>query len=208
MADPLTIIRKSAIALQWRAGIIALLIAVGIGHAATTVQQRSRTLAVVAASELTYGDIINAGDVRHTRVFLPQPGNELLINDPAAVIGKRVIGHIGAGEPITSTRVQQRSSISNRTAMALPISDADAALVVIGDRVDVYARSTSLDSDTAILVASDVEVIRVTVARRGFADTPATIVVLVDAPSAASLAAAKGSNGISIAVHGVDRSHM
>ena len=92
--------------------------------------------------------------------------------------------------------------------MALPISDADAALVVIGDKVDVYARSTSLDSDTAVLVASDVEVIRVTGGQSGFADTPATIVVLVDAQSAASMAAATGSNGISIAVHGVDRSHL
>lgn len=208
MADPLNIIRKSAIALQWRTAVIGLLIAAGVVHAATTLQQKDRSLAVVATVELTHGEIITASDIRRARVFVPDPGNRLLVNEPSALIGKRVIGHIGAGELITSTRVQQRSARSNRTAMALSVSDADAALVVIGDWVDVYARRTSLDADTADLVASDVEVIKVTAGQSGLVDSAATVVVLVDVPSAASLAAATAGDRITIAVHGVDRSNL
>lgn len=208
MADPLSLIRTSAIALQWRAAIIGLLIAAAIAHTATTLHQKQQTLAVVAAIELTHGHIIKAGDIRRTRVFVPDPGNRLLVNDPATVIGKRVIGHIGAGELITSTRVQQRSARGDRTAMALSISDADAGLVVIGDRVDVYARRTSLDADTADLVASDVEVIKVTAGQNGLVDSAATVVVLADVPSAASIAAATAGDRITIAVHGVDRSNL
>ena len=208
MADALTIVRRSAIALQWRSAILVLLVSGLIVHAAATAQQRRGEVAIVAATELTHGSVIRGIDIRLARVALPGAGEHLLMDDPVAVVGKRVIGHIGRGEPITSTRVQARSAATHLTAMALVISEADAALVTIGDRVDVYVRRTSLDSQSASVVAREVEVINVTAGRGGFAESAASVVVLVDERAAAAVAAAKEGNRISIAVHGVDRSNL
>ena len=170
--------------------------------------QQNSTVAIVAATELTHGRVITIGDIRRERVRFPESARRLLVKDPAQVISKRVIGHIAEGEPITRTRVQTHSSPTHLTAMALPISAADAELVAIGDSVDVYARSASLGSESATLIARQVEVVKISVDRSRFAQSATTVVVLVNPATAVALAGAMNGDRLSIAVHGINHGNL
>lgn len=204
MVDSLALTRHSALLLRWRSLIIGCFAIAAATYLASTALSRRGTEVLVAALELTHGTVIAADDVTRARVVLPPAGADVLIADPTFVIGRRVIGHIAPGEPITTTRVQVHPTPTDMTAMAVPISDADAALVSIGDQIDIYARQSDMQGRSALRIATMVEVVKVTLDTSRFARANATATVLVDSTSAAAIAAASDQERLSIAVHGIN----
>jgi Flp pilus assembly protein CpaB len=152
---------------------------------------------VVAAADLPAGTVLAAGQL--TVAAFPGtavPGGTA--RDPAALAGRRLAGGVRAGEPVTDVRLVGPGLTAGLPAgtVAAPVRLADlavTALVRTGDRVDVLA--TAPEAERAEVVAADVPVLAAPAAAAtgpdGRTDDGAGLLVLaVDAPTAARLAAA------------------
>jgi Flp pilus assembly protein CpaB len=157
------------------------------------------TAVVVAARDLESGALIHRDDVR--LVSMPDD----VVPSAAAtavadVAGETVAAPMRAGEPLTDRRVVGASLVSGYPAgsVAAPIrvTDAEAAaLLTVGDRVDVY--SAPAVGDEARLVVADAPV--VAVPRNGPDPGGGALIVLaVDDGAAASLAGTASHGVLSI----------
>jgi Flp pilus assembly protein CpaB len=96
---------------------------------------------VVARRPMPAGHVLAARDlrvVRWPRTVRPSEAR----GDPSSLVGHRLAGPVGAGEPITATRLMgadlARGLGSGLVATPVPLADAHAAdLVRAGDRVDL-----------------------------------------------------------------------
>ena len=157
------------------------------------------TAVVVAARDLESGALIHRDDVR--LVSMPDD----VVPSAAAtavadVAGETVAAPMRAGEPLTDRRVVGASLVAGYPAgsVAAPIrvTDAEAAaLLTVGDRVDVYSAPAA--GDEARLVVPDAPV--VAVPRNGPDPGGGALIVLaVDDRAAASLAGTATQGVLSI----------
>lgn len=152
-------------ALSWHRRKLAVLAAVGavLTGIAAAAPAGPPTVAVVrATSQLNGGAAVAAGDVTVTR--LPEAAvPDGALDDPAAVIGKTLLGPVPEGSVLTALDVVSKSATRPGYVTApLRLADAEvAALVRAGDRVDVLAAAP--EGEAAALVARTVRVLTVPV---------------------------------------------
>jgi len=101
------------------------------------------------------GQLLGDGDVQTAR--LPAAAvPDSAVRTTVEVVGRTVAGPIGADEVITATRLVGRSLVAGlpdgRVAAPVRMADADAVrLLRVGDRIDVYAPTTSAAAAPAVL---------------------------------------------------------
>ena len=202
MAEPRLILRRWRRAvLRQRRLIVAMLLAASVLAFAEHVRPDPpvSTAVVVAAHDLETGTRIGPDDVQ--LVSMP----EAVVPYAAAtsvgdVTGGTVAGPMRAGEPLTDKRLVGASLIDGYPPgwVAAPVRVADAeaaALLVVGDQVDVYAAQPS--EEEARLLVSSAPVVAVPRTEHG--SSPGALVVLaVDDVAAAGLAAASDGAVVSV----------
>jgi Flp pilus assembly protein CpaB len=160
------------------------------------------TPVVVAAHPLISGTALGAADVRVAQfpTRLVPSGAE---SDVADVVGRRVAAPMRAGEVFTDQRVIGDSLVAGygRGAVLTSVQVDDAGMVAllrVGDRVDVYAADRG-GMQTARLVASGA---RVALVQRAadVTQAAATVVVAVDAVTAAEIAQAAAYTRLTISL--------
>ena len=161
---------------------------------------------VVAAGDLERGATLSPTDLEVRRVpeeYRP-PGS---VTTRSALVGRRLAGAIGAGEPVTASRIAPAGGLvasaapSSLRAVSVP-TDLPAAAIAPGDRVDVFATYGAGQPHTE-LVAGSSEVIRV-VAPDDLSGA-VTLFVLVDPETAERLAFARAFADLSVAIQGSAR---
>jgi Flp pilus assembly protein CpaB len=148
---------------------------------------------VVAAVDLPAGAALRSEDLVVARFpTAVAPGGTRA--DPGELAGRVLAGGVRSGEPLTDVRLvgPGLTALLDTGQVAAPVRLADlavAGMVRTGDRVDVLA--TPPDADLAEVVAAGALVLAATRAVPADADPAAGLLVLaVDAPTAARLAAA------------------
>lgn len=98
---------------------------------------------VVAARDLAAGDVLTSGDLRVVRVpSTIAPASALRTSD--GLLGRRLAGPVGAGEPVTTLRLAGRGLLwhappGSALAVVRVADPVQVDLLSPGDRVDVYA---------------------------------------------------------------------
>lgn len=101
------------------------------------------TVLLVSARTLPAGHLLTARDVRRVRwPAAARPAGARA--DPAGVVGRRLAGPMGAGEPVTGTRLVGRDLAAglsgDAVAAAVPLADPHATeLLRPGDRVELLS---------------------------------------------------------------------
>ncbi len=171
--------------------MVACVAAVITGISAARPPGPPSTPVVRATHELAAGSTISSGDVRVDT--LPRTAVPLSpVADPEQLIGKSVSSPVAAGQVLTELDVDSpRASASGMVIAPLRLTDAAvAALVRVGDRVDVIAASDS--AAKARVMASRVLVVGLPPATDGGAlaggdGSGALLLVEVDLPTATAL---------------------
>ncbi|SOC47236.1 Flp pilus assembly protein CpaB [Blastococcus aggregatus] len=155
---------------------------------------------VVAARALEAGRALAAGDLTVGR-YPAGTAPTGVVPDPDLLIGRVLAGAVRPGEPLTDARLvgPGLTALLPEGEVAAPVRLADlavAALVRTGDRVDVLA--TAPGAAEAELLAAGVRVL----AAGGSGDDPAAglLLVAVDTPTAARLAAAATGSTLTVSL--------
>ncbi len=155
---------------------------------------------VVAGRALDAGRALNADDLAlsHYPAGTAPTG---VVRDPDLLVGRVLAGAVRPGEPLTDARLigPGLTALLPHGQVAAPVRLADlavAALVRTGDRVDVLA--TVPGATQAELLAAGVRVL----AAGGSGDDPAAglLLVAVDTPTAARLAAAAAGSTLTVSL--------
>lgn len=149
------------------------------------------TPVVVAATDLLPGEPLSAADLR----LAPFPDDIApagTVADPATLVGRAPAGPVRTGEPVTDVRLVGAGLTARLPGgqVAAPVRLADlavTALVRAGDRVDVLA--TTPDAPAAEVVAASALVLATPAAEPGSTGTGGLLLLAVDPPTAARLAA-------------------
>ena len=182
------------------AGLAAAAVAAGLSAVAPAAEPGVTVL--TAARDLAPGAPLDGDDL--IAAVLPRavvPTGVLL--EPAAAVGRLLAGPVRQGEALTDARLLGAGLLPPGTddQVAVPVRVAEpatAALVRAGDRVDVLSASPE-GGVAAGLVATALQVLAVP----GLQDAPgegALLVLAVDRPTAARLAAAAVTGRLSVAV--------
>ena len=142
----------------------------------------------VAARDIPSGARLRPGDLREVRwpATAPLPGR---IDATGDAVGRRALGPIAAGEPLSHSRiVADRALPPGTRAVAVPVADpATVALARPGDRIEVYAPATDRP------VASGLRVLTAAAEDTGpGAAGPSGVIVVAPASVAGRLAQAIG----------------
>jgi pilus assembly protein CpaB len=154
---------------------------------------------VVAAHDISAGVVLSAADVRMV-AMPPSVVPKAASSSTAAVLGRVVAGPVRAGEAFTDRRVLGRSLLAGypRGLVAAPVRLRDAAVVgllVVGDRIDVYAARR--DTTVADRIVAGVRI--VALPRPPADNQEGALVVLAVTPSeAAALAQASATAPLSL----------
>jgi Flp pilus assembly protein CpaB len=207
MPDPRPILRRFRRGLlRHRRPLLAFLVAASVVAFAEKVSPSPppATAVVVAARDLSAGDLIGTGDVEVVQIpdDLVPGGTTERTED---VVGETLAGPMRAGEAVTDRRVVAASLVGGYPAgtVAAPIRVADgdvARLLEVGDRVDVYATDRARDR-VARLVVAGADVVALPTA----SDSPSTgalVVLAVNQPEAAALAGWADGTSVSIVLRG------
>jgi len=147
---------------------------------------------LVSAQTLPAGHVLTGRDVRRVRwpATARPPGARA---DPAGVVGRRLAGPIGAGEPITGTRLVGRDLAAGLSgdlvAAAVPLADPHAIeLLRPGDRIELLSTLRTDDlgapaSGSVDALARDARVLAVLTVVPG-GDAGAELVLAVSRPVA------------------------
>lgn len=160
---------------------------------------------LVAAHDLAPGATLSGSDLT-TSPFRPDSVPEGVVGLRAAV-GRRVVGPVRAGEPLTDVRLLDDALLARypgTSAVPVRLGDADAAaLLRVGDRVTLLAADPQA-SGPAVPVAEDAPVLALPRARREYAGmTGGALVVLALDPATAQVVAGAASRSfLSAAVVG------
>lgn len=162
-AAPRRFARDLSRAVSWHRRKLAVLAAVGAvltGITALAPDGPPSVAVVRATSRLAGGATVTSSAVEVARVPEAAVPREAL-TDPAAVIGKTVLGPVAEGTVLTALDVVSASATAaGRVVAPLRLADADvAALVRAGDSVDVLAAEP--EAGAAVVVARGVRVLTV-----------------------------------------------
>jgi len=201
--SPVHALRQSlAVALAVLAAVLALR-----PQPATHTGSPPRVSVTVAASDLLPGSALAATDLRTARfptALVPRGTTPVA----ARLVGRVLAAAVRAGEPVTDVRLVDAglTRLLSPGQVAAPVRPADLAvsgLVRAGDRVDVLASRG--DSERAELVAGAALVLAsLTPGDRRSAEAEARsgsdglLVLAVDGPTAARLAAAAATSTLSV----------
>lgn len=179
-------------------GLTALVLALRPGPPAAAAPEAFPV--VVAARSLEAGRALGAEDLALAR-YPPRTAPAGVVGEPDLLLGRLLAGPVRAGEPLTDARLvgPGLTALLPAGEVAAPVRPADlavAALVRTGDRVDVLA--TAPGATEAETLASGVRV----VAAGGTGDDPAAglLLVAVDTPTAARLAAASAGATLTVSL--------
>ncbi|MDT0275747.1 Flp pilus assembly protein CpaB [Blastococcus goldschmidtiae] len=178
---------------------VALVLALRPGPPAGAAAPEAQPV-VVAARSLDAGRPLGEDDLALAR-YPPGTAPAGVVAEPGLLVGRVLAGPIGAGEPLTGTRLvgPGLTTLLPQGQVAAPVRLADlavAALVRTGDRVDVLA--TGPGAVEAETLASGVRVL----AAGGSGEDPTAglLLVAVDAGTAARLAAAATSATLTVSL--------
>lgn len=162
-AAPRRFLRDLGRAVSWHRRKLAVLAAIGAvltGITALAPDGPPSVAVVRATSRLAAGATVTSAAVEVERVPEAAVPREAL-TDPAAVIGKTVLGPVAEGTVLTALDVVSPSATAaGRVVAPLRLADADvAALVRAGDSVDVLAAEP--EAGAAVVVARGVRVLTV-----------------------------------------------
>lgn len=183
-------------ALAWRYGrrarwmAVAVLLGLAALSAVPTSDRARVTQITVAARDVPSGAQLQPDDLTAASSDLPvttPPVSEL--------VGQTLRGPVGAGEPMTATRIVPGGSVApapGTIVFPLILSDERvAALLHSGDRVDVMVTPDALHEGEPRLIAADVEVLGVPAdSGSGFGAPQSGAVVLLAVPEADATALA------------------
>jgi Flp pilus assembly protein CpaB len=174
-------------------GCVVLAVSSAIGGRRATGSDRRLTAVLVMTRPLPVGSTLAAADLRATTwpAELAPPNR---IDAPAAAVGRRLAGPIGAGEAVTTARlvgVDLTARLAGGlVAVPVPLADPAAAPVIQpGDVVDLLAGPTA-PAQAARLLAGSVLVLAVLPASEPGVD--ADLVVAVPVTAEESLSGAVG----------------
>lgn len=178
---------------------VALVLALRPGPPAGAAAPEAQPV-VVAARSLDAGRPLAEDDLALAR-YPPGTAPAGVVAEPGLLVGRVLAGPVGAGEPLTGTRLVGPGLVTllPQGQVAAPVRLADlavAALVRTGDRVDVLA--TEPGAAEAETLASGVRVL----AAGGSGEDPTAglLLVAVDAGTAARLAAAATSATLTVSL--------
>ena len=172
------------------AGALGLLLTVSLLRTAGNTQP-----VLVAARDLAPGTVLDAGNVRVSRVHVDASVLTTLIpgDRPASIKGQVVVGSVRGGALLTHDLVRSVDAHAATRVMSVPIARAKAVdgRLVAGDHVDVLG----VDHDTgrAGYVLTDAEVVTVDGHSSGAlsgASDDVTVTLVVDGATAPRLASA------------------
>lgn len=199
---------------RWRPGrprtatlrrLTAVLLVLAAVILAVTERHRDRhDFAVVASRALAPGMELTSGDVQ----LIALPAGAVLpgtLHRLDQAVGARLTGAIGAGEPVTATRLLSSRLPSALTgdprARLVPVRPADAAvagLLRAGDVVDV------LDEHAGVLAAGAVVAVPAGSAGRGTAgpgSLPPPVLLALGEKAAHRVAASSLANSLTVVMH-------
>jgi Flp pilus assembly protein CpaB len=120
--------------------VVGLLVVLGYGAAAG-----ERSSVLIAAHELPAGTLLTASDLRSARIGADGvllaallPAREL-----ADVLGRRLSAPLGAGEPLTRSRLATRAAVPAALTLTVLSEHALGGELEPGDRVSVLATFTT-----------------------------------------------------------------
>jgi pilus assembly protein CpaB len=170
------------------------------------------TAIVVAARDLSAGQVLVAGDLTVLRLP-PAASPDGAVSEPAALTGRTVAAAMRRGEPITDVRLVGPGLLRGDTGLvAAPVRLADAAatsLVRPGDLVDVLSAAgvgatgqAAAGAPSARLVAVGARVLAVPPAgdQPVSADDGALVVLAVSPDTARALAGAAAAERLSLVI--------
>ncbi|HEX4977930.1 MAG TPA: SAF domain-containing protein [Nocardioides sp.] len=191
--------------LRHRRPLAALLAGLAVAAALQTsaAPAGSTVPALVAARDLAPGTELTAGDLT-TAAFRPGsvPDGALALPD---AIGRRVVGPVRAGEPLTDVRLLDDALLARypgTAAVPVRLGDAEAAaLLRVGDRVTLLAADPQ-SGGPALAVAEGAPVLALPRPRREqvAAAGGALVVLALDAGTARVVAGAASRSFLSAAV--------
>jgi len=162
------------------------------------------TVAVLAAArDLPGGAVPTAADLRTLRLPLSAVPSGVL--HPGTDLAKRILATpVRSGEPLTDARFLSPASITpGSLAYPLRLDDAEiASLLHIGDRIDLYA-ATSSATDSAIRLAQAVAVVALPATRTSptAGTSSGALVVIAASPEiVARIAQATANSRITVAL--------
>lgn len=130
-------------------GLLVTLAAVGAFAAASPDGDDGRPT-VVAASDLQAGEVLEADDLDVVRASLP--GSARGFSTVGALVGRVVLGPVGAGEVVQASAVTTETAAGTgrrEVALTLPPEQVAVGRLRAGDRVDVFV---SYDDRTSSIV--------------------------------------------------------
>ena len=156
---------------------------------------------VAAARDLLPGRPLTGDDLRTVALPLATAPTGA-VTDTGQVLGRTLSGPVRQGEALTDVRLLGGGLVRERGLVAAPVRLADAAtaaLLRVGDRVDVLAAPTDGGPRPATTVAAGLEVLAVP----GDGDADGALVVLAaSSDTAARLAGAAVGSRLSVTVLG------
>ncbi len=195
-------------AISWhrrKLAVLAAIAAVLTGVSAAAPAGPPTVRVVRATTQLPSGTVVSPQEVVVSEVTedaLPDGA----LADPAAVIGKRVLGPVAEGQILTALHLLARDAVASPGHVVAPLRIADpevAALLEPGSRIDVIAADPE-GSAAANVVATDVKVLTIP-PRSDDADLTAAegalLLVEVEEKTATVLAQAAAATRISLVLH-------
>lgn len=187
---------------RWFAAIFAALAVVAAINAISLHSTGSRQV-IAAAKALPGGALLGPSDIR--TVWLPSPviPDQVLLS-PSEAVGQELVAPVTAGSPLTRVDLLSSGTTTAAGKVALPVRFADKAasgLLDVGRRVDILGVGPGGQSFATI--AQDVRVVAVPRAGTGGllgADDGELVMIEVDQPQAAAVAAAASAGPLSYAL--------
>lgn len=127
-------------------GLLVAASAVGLYVAASPDDAEVGDPVVVAATDLRPGRPIESGQVRVERARLPEGASAFAA--PEDVVGRMVLGPVGAGEVVQPAAVSADAAAEplREVALSLPREQVAVGRLRVGDRVDVYVTADEATS--------------------------------------------------------------
>jgi Flp pilus assembly protein CpaB len=166
-------------------GLLMAIAAVGVFLAYTDATRGPTGHVIVADRELRAGETIAADDLR--RVTAQLPGDAGTFEDASELVGRAVLGPIGAGEIVQAGSVtdDRGEATAHEVALTLPRSQIAVGRLKQGERVDVFVTS----DDRTTSVVRDARVVQITNQEDGSLTSAREITLVVAVPSGDAVAA-------------------
>lgn len=163
------------------------LAAVGVFVAYTDATEGPQHTVVVAARALRVGEAIELADLRSIAVELPSDVVSGTFTDPAALVGRIVLGPVDADEIVQGAAVTDDRAVegTHEVALTLPRGQIAVGRLKQGERVDVFA---TLDDRTTSVVRG-AQVVHISEDGGGSLTSARELTLVVGVPSGDAVAA-------------------